>query len=42
MPEKFAKLERFFEDLCTDGGKIDVFEQLSVDRILDVFIVATS
>ena len=42
MPERFAKLERFFEDLCADGGRVDVFEQLGVDKILDVFIVATS
>ena len=42
MPEKFAKLERFFEDLCTDGGRVNVFEQFGVDSILDVFIVATA
>ena len=42
VPDKFANLERFFEDLCTDGGRVDVFEQLSIDKILDVFIVSTS
>ena len=40
-PEKFQKLDRFFTDLCTNYGKLDIFERLKAQKILDIFIICT-
>ena len=42
FPVKFKKLDKFFTDLCTDYGKSDIFETLTITKALDVFIVCTS
>ena len=41
FPEKFNKLDGFFEDLCTDYGKTNVFDAAGVEAVLDVFVVCT-
>ena len=41
LPEKFHKLEKFFDDLKTDYGRRCIFEELAIDTMLDIFIVAT-
>ena len=41
FPEKFRKLEKFFEDLKTDYGRRCIFDDLATEAVLDVFILAT-
>ena len=41
LPEKFRKLEKFFDDLKTDYGERCVFDDLATEAVLDVFILAT-
>ena len=41
LPEKFRKLEKFFDDLKTDYGQRCIFDDLATEAVLDVFILAT-
>ena len=41
LPEKFHKLEKFFDDLKTDYGRRCIFEELAIETMLDIFIIAT-
>ena len=41
LPEKFHKLEKFFEDLKTDFGQRCIFDDLATESVLDIFILAT-
>ena len=41
LPEKFHKLEKFFDDLKTDYGRRCIFEELAMETMLDIFIIAT-
>ena len=41
LPEKFRKLEKFFDDLKTDYGERCVFDDLATEAVLDIFILAT-
>ncbi len=41
-PQKFKRLDRFFQDLCTDFGRQkDLHALLEVNRIIDVFVICT-
>ena len=41
LPEKFHKLEKFFDDLKTDFGQRCIFDDLATESVLDIFILAT-
>ena len=41
LPEKFHKLEKFFDDLKTDYGRRCIFEELAIETMMDIFIIAT-
>ena len=41
LPEKFRKLEKFFDDLKTDYGQRCIFDDLATEAVLDIFILAT-
>ena len=41
LPEKFRKLEKFFDDLKTDYGERCIFDDLATEAVLDIFILAT-
>ena len=41
LPEKFRKLEKFFDDLKTDYGERCVFDDLATESVLHVSILAT-
>ena len=42
FPETFIKLDKFFQDLTTNYGSMDVFEKLETNRVLDIFMLCTS
>ena len=41
LPEKFHKLEKFFDDLKTDYGRRCIFEELAIETMMDIFVIAT-
>ena len=41
LPEKFRKLEKFFDDLKTDFGQRCIFDDFATETLLDLFILAT-
>ena len=40
-PQRFVELDRFFQDLCTNCGNINVLEKYGYDKCLDIFILCT-
>lgn len=42
MPEKFCKLDKFFNDLCTNYGQSNTCLELNIGKLLDVFIICTA
>ena len=41
FPDKFQKLEKFFDDLKSNFGKVNMFEMLGVEEAMDIFILST-
>ena len=40
-PQKFIELDKFFQDLCTNYGNLNIFDKYGCDKSLDIFIVCT-
>lgn len=41
FPTTFKRLVRFFDDLCSDFGTLNVFDEYQISKMLDVFIICT-